>query len=115
MKSLGQAPTEAEVADMIHDVDENGDGEIDFQEFLVMMSRKLGDGAQSSQEDELRQAFKVFDKDGNGTIDVAELKLVMQQLGEPLNDQQLADMMKEADLNGDGQIDFQEFCKLMGK
>ncbi len=64
--------------------------------------------------DSLAQAFKVFDKDGDGYITGVELKLVMKQLGEDLSDEQLADMMREADNNGDGRIDFSEFCKMMG-
>jgi calmodulin len=112
MKSLGQAPDASEVADMINDVDVNGDGEIDFNEFLEMMARRLG--TDNNQGEELRQAFKVFDKDGDGFITAVELKLVMKQLGEDLSDEQLADMMREADNNGDGRIDFGEFCKMMG-
>lgn len=81
MKSLGQAPTEAEVADMIHDVDANGDGEIDFNEFVTMMSKKLNEASGADHEDdEMRAAFRVFDKDGDGFIDASELKLVMQQV-----------------------------------
>lgn len=112
MKSLGQAPDASEVADMINDVDVNGDGEIDFAEFLEMMARRLG--TENNQNEELRQAFQVFDKDGDGHITGVELKLVMKQLGEDLSDEQLADMMREADSNGDGHIDFAEFCKMMG-
>lgn len=83
-------------------------------EFLVMMSKKLGEGGESGADEEMRQAFQVFDKDGDGYISATELKLVMQQLGEALTDQQLADMLREADGNGDGRIDFKEFCGLMG-
>jgi calmodulin len=56
----------------------------------------------------------VFDKDGDGYITAVELKLVMKQLGEDLSEEQLNDMMREADSNGDGRIDFNEFCKMMG-
>ena len=113
MKSLGQSPDESEVADMINDVDVNGDGEIDFDEFITMMAKRMSESG-SSQDAELREAFKVFDKDGDGFITSTELKLVMKQLGEDLTDEQLADMMKEADSNSDGRIDFPEFCKMMG-
>lgn len=56
----------------------------------------------------------MFDKDGDGYITAVELKLVMKQLGEELSQEQLSDMMREADGNGDGRIDFNEFCKMMG-
>jgi Ca2+-binding EF-hand superfamily protein len=65
MRSLGQNPTEAELQDMINEVDVDGNGTIDFDEFLAMMAKKFQD---TDSEEEIRQAFTVFDKDGNGTI-----------------------------------------------
>src|SRR3954449_12167878 len=62
MRSLGQNPTEAELQDMINEVDADGNGTIDFPEFLTMMAKKMQD---QDTEDEIREAFKVFDKDGN--------------------------------------------------
>ncbi len=56
-------------------------------------------------ENEIQQAFRRFDKGGNGRISMKELRRMMGQLGERLTDDELDDMMKEADLNGDGQID----------
>lgn len=78
MRSLGQNPTDAELRDMISEVDADGNGTIDFQEFLTMMARKMTD---RDTEEELRAAFNVFDKDGSGTISSAELKQVMMGLG----------------------------------
>jgi len=73
------------------------------------MSRKLQD---VDHEDEIRQAFKVFDKDGNGHITAAELKQVMANLGEKLTDGEVNAMMKEADTDGDGTISYTEFVKV---
>jgi calmodulin len=73
MRSLGQNPTEAELQDMINEVDADGNGTIDFPEFLTMMARKMKD---TESEDEIREAFKVFDKDGNGFISAEELRHV---------------------------------------
>ena len=71
MRSLGQNPTEAELQDMINEVDADGNGTIDFPEFLTMMARKMKD---TDTEEEIREAFRVFDKDGNGFISAAELR-----------------------------------------
>ena len=71
LRSLGQNPTEAELQDMINEVDSDGNGTIDFPEFLTMMARKMKD---TDTEEEIREAFRVFDKDGNGFISAAELR-----------------------------------------
>ncbi|ELR14478.1 uncharacterized protein ACA1_192080 [Acanthamoeba castellanii str. Neff] len=111
LKKMGTEASESELKDMIHEIDVDGDGEIQFEEFLLLFSRHKKN--QLPEDEELRQAFKVFDADGNGTISKVELKRVMDMLGEKLNDAQIDEMMKEADTNGDGEIDFGEFKKMM--
>ncbi|OLQ16815.1 EF-hand domain pair family protein [Cryptosporidium hominis] len=64
-------------------------------------------------EDELIEAFKVFDRDGNGFISAAELRHVMTNLGEKLSDEEVDEMIREADVDGDGQIMYEEFTKMM--
>lgn len=61
----------------------------------------------SDQESSIRAAFKIFDRDGNGSIDAKELKYAMQNLGEKLTDKELQDMMREADVDGDGKINYE--------
>ncbi|KAH0734769.1 hypothetical protein KY285_010476 [Solanum tuberosum] len=110
MRSLGQNPTEAELQDMINEVDADGNGTIDFPEFLNLMARKMKD---TDSEEELKEAFRVFDKDQNGFISAAELPHVMTNLGEKLTDEEVDEMIREADVDGDGQINYDEFVKVM--
>ncbi|CAK9268471.1 unnamed protein product [Sphagnum jensenii] len=110
MRSLGQNPTEAELQDMINEVDADGSGTIDFPEFLNLMARKMKD---TDSEEELKEAFRVFDKDQNGFISAAELRHVMTNLGEKLTDDEVDEMIREADVDGDGQINYEEFVKMM--
>ena len=67
------------------------------------MSRKSHD---TDSQEELREAFKVFDKDGNGFISAAELRHVMTNLGEKLTDEEVDEMIREADVDGDGQVNY---------
>merc|ERR1712226_616208 len=93
MRSLGQNPTAAELQDMINEVDADGNGTLDFPEFLSLMARKMKD---TDTEEELIESFKVFDRDGNGFISAAELRHVMTNLGEKLTDDEVDEMILEA-------------------
>ncbi|XP_070538757.1 calmodulin-like [Ptychodera flava] len=112
MRSLGQYPTEAQLRDMINEADADGNGTIDFPEFLTMMARKTKD-TDSELENEIREAFRVFDRDGNGFISASELRHVMTNLGEKLTDEEVDEMIREADIDGDGQVNYEEFVKVM--
>jgi hypothetical protein len=94
----------------VFQIDADGSGTIDFPEFLTMMARKMKD---TDSEEEILEAFKVFDKDGNGFISAAELRHIMTNLGEKLTDEEVDEMIREADIDGDGQINYEEFVKMM--
>ncbi|XP_036047269.1 calmodulin-A-like [Onychomys torridus] len=110
VRSLEQNPTEAELQDMTNEVDADGNGTIDFPEFLTMMARTMKD---TDSKEEIREAFHVFDKDGNGYISAAELCHVMTNRGEKLTDEEVDEIIREADIDGDGQVNYEGFVQMM--
>ena len=106
MQSLGQNPIDQELEDMINEVDNDGNNEIDFEEFLTLMARNMQD---LDEEKVIKQGFSVFDADEDGKITLDDLRRVMESLGEQLNENQLVEIIKELDSNSDDAIDFEEF------
>uniref|UniRef100_T1JS65 EF-hand domain-containing protein n=1 Tax=Tetranychus urticae TaxID=32264 RepID=T1JS65_TETUR len=103
MRSLDQNPTEAELKDMINEFDDDGNG---LPEFLSMMARAM---KYTNSVEEIR----VFDKDGNGFISAKEFRYVMTNLGEKLTDEEVDEMILEADIDEDGRVNYEEFVKIM--
>ncbi|KAF0914665.1 hypothetical protein E2562_031127 [Oryza meyeriana var. granulata] len=95
-RSLGLEPTDQELNDMMREVDTDGNGIIDFQEFLSLIARKMKDG---DGDEELKEAF--------------ELRTVMTNLGEKMTDEEVDQMIREADTDGDGQVNYDEFVIMM--
>merc|ERR1711860_253968 len=110
MRSIGQNPTEDEILEIVMESDLNGDGTIDFKEFVDMMQRK---SSEADQTEALREAFRIFDKDKSGYIEAREIALTAQALGEALSEAELREFMAEADLDGDGRLNYNEFVKIM--
>uniref|UniRef100_G1Q4P8 EF-hand domain-containing protein n=1 Tax=Myotis lucifugus TaxID=59463 RepID=G1Q4P8_MYOLU len=107
MRSLGQNPTEVELQDM-NEVDADGNGTVVFPEF-TMMARKMKD---TDSEEEIQEAFCVFDKEGNGYISGAEFRHVMTNLGEKLTDKEVDETIREADIDGDSQVSYRLYSSM---
>jgi len=110
MNSLGQKPTPQELENMIREVDIDGNGEIDFDEFLTMMAKKL---KETDLEEDIREAFRVFDNKATGTISTQELRHIMSNLGEKMKDSEIDEMILHADIDGDGMVNYNEWVTMM--
>ncbi|KAF3829072.1 hypothetical protein GH733_003336 [Mirounga leonina] len=113
MRMLGQNPTPEELQEMIDEVDEDGSGTVDFDEFLVMMVRCMKDDSKGKSEEELSDLFRMFDKNADGYIDLDELKVMLQATGETITEDDIEELMKDGDKNNDGRIDYDEFLEFM--
>ncbi|KAJ3496125.1 hypothetical protein NLG97_g2893 [Lecanicillium saksenae] len=113
--SLPQISSNPLATRMIAIFDEDGGGDVDFQEFVSGLSAFSSKG---NKEQKLRFAFKVYDIDRDGYISNGELFIVLKMMvGNNLKDQQLQQIVDktimEADLDGDGKISFEEFTKMV--
>mmetsp|Transcript_35272 Transcript_35272/g.51830 ORF Transcript_35272/g.51830 Transcript_35272/m.51830 type:complete len:170 (-) Transcript_35272:215-724(-) len=112
MQSLGFEAKNATIYQMIGDIDKDGSGSIDFDEFLDMMTAKMSD--KDSKED-IGKVFNLFDDDKSGKISLRNLKRVARELGETMSDAELMEMIERADTDEDGEINPDEFYAIMTK
>jgi len=105
MHSLGCRTTYFELESFVHQLDDDGNGTIEFDEFVRLMVDRL---QKQTDDDDLRKAFEVFDRDHDGYVSAKDLKLAMRSLGEKLSEVELREMIK-ADKDGDGKVNFDEF------
>ena len=80
-----------------------GSGFIDFDEFVAVMNEFMP----ADDSDQIRQAFSMMDRDGSGKISAAELKQVMRSIGERLTDDDIDEIIREIDMDGDGEVDYE--------
>ena len=111
-QEIGQQSAEEEIRNLMKNVDLNDDGSITFHEFLSLY-KKLADI--KAEEQKYREAFRICDCDDSGYITIDELKQIMTQVGENLDDSQLNALIQEVDINKDNRLDFEEFIVLMKK
>ncbi|XP_027709539.1 centrin-4-like [Vombatus ursinus] len=112
MRALGFEPKKEEIKKMIAEIDKEGFGTISFEDFFTMMSVKM---SEKDEKEEILKAFKLFDDDCTGSITLKNIKRVAKELGENLSDDELQEMLDEADRDGDGEINEQEFLRMMKK
>merc|ERR1711959_883798 len=99
-----------EIEKMISDVDDDGSGEIGYPEFLAMMTHKI---LNKDPKDDMLKAFRLFDDDQTGTISIKNLKRVSRETNQTLTDDELQEMLNDADKDGDGVLNEEEWLAMM--
>lgn len=111
LRALGLTPSPDQLETLIQKADTNNNGLVEFSEFVALVEPDLVPAKSPYTEEQLRQLFRIFDRDGNGFITAAELAHSMAKLGHALTAKELTGMIKEADTDGDGRINFNEFSQ----
>lgn len=112
MRALGFEPKKEEIKKMIADIDKDGSGKLSYEEFLNLMTNKM---ANKDPKEEILKAFRLFDDDDTGKISFKNIKRVAKELGESITDEELQEMIDEADRDGDGEVNQEEFLRVMKK
>ncbi|CAF3318729.1 unnamed protein product [Rotaria socialis] len=109
LKTLGIKANEKELQALINQMDADGSGKIDFNEFKAVMGNKYFSRHSTAN---LEAAFSSFDSDGNGFLTIDELQNVMSRMGRHMTLSEIKAMVQSLDTNKDGKISFNEFAKL---
>ena len=112
MQSLGFDVKHAVVYNMVADLDADGSGEIEFGEFLDVMTAKLSD---KNTKEEIDRVFKLFDKDRNGTLEADDLSRVCKELGEDMTEEDIREVIGRMDVDGDGAVGLDDFYAVITK
>lgn len=90
-----------------------GSGEVEFDEFLTLTAKFLVEEDTEAMQEELREAFRMYDKEGNGYIPTSALREILRALDDKLTNDELDEMIAEIDTDGSGTVDFDEFMEMM--
>merc|ERR1712185_886166 len=96
----------------ISEVDDDGSGEIGYPEFLTMMTNKI---LNKDPKDDMLKAFRLFDDDQTGSGPFKNIKRVARETNQTLTDDELQEMLNDADKDGDGVLNEEEWLILMKK
>lgn len=126
MRALGFEPKKEEIKKILNSIEKEAStvqsssssscppvtGKVSLEQFVLVMARKF---EEKGTREEIMKAFSLFDADNTGRITFENLKAVAAELGEAIDDQELEEMIAEADRDGDGGVDREEFFRIMRK
>ncbi|GAB0094889.1 troponin C [Sergentomyia squamirostris] len=110
---LGHQLDQQMLDEIIAEVDEDGSGQIEFEEFATLAARFLVEEDAEAMQAELKEAFRLYDKEGNGYITTSVLREILRELDDKITEDDLDMMIEEIDSDGSGTVDYDEFMEVM--
>jgi len=113
LNTMGQQFDTGELCIMIEEADKQNTGKLNFQSFFEIASNFLEEEDDEAMQNELKEAFRLYDKAGDGYITTAVLREILAALDDKLTPDDLDGIIEEIDEDGSGTIDFDEFMEMM--
>ncbi|KAG4073531.1 hypothetical protein HA402_000755 [Bradysia odoriphaga] len=113
LRLMGQPFDKKILEELIEEVDEDKSGRLEFTEFVQLAAKFIVEEDAEAMQKELKEAFRLYDKEGNGFIPTTCLKEILRELDDQLTDHDLDGMIEEIDSDGSGTVDFDEFMEMM--
>jgi len=114
LRVFGFRPSKEELQEILEEIDEDGSGEIEFGEFCQLCAKFLVEEPdEETMKAELKDAFRMYDKEGNGFISTGQIREILKEVDPNIKDEDLDDVIDEIDEDGSGNLDFEAFCRLI--
>ncbi|CAL4095476.1 unnamed protein product, partial [Meganyctiphanes norvegica] len=113
LNQLGQQFDEDELKNKINETDSAKEGKVNFEKFCVIIAPFMEEEDEAALQEELREAFRLYDKEEFGYITTDTLREILKELDNKLSEDDLDNMIEEIDEDGSGTVDFDEFMEMM--
>jgi len=113
LKMMGHPVNRTILKQVIEEVDIDGSGELEFNEFVLLATKFMNEEDEEEMKKELKEAFRLYDKNGEGFIPTNVLREILKELDDKLTEEELDGMIDEIDADGSGTVDFDEFMEMM--
>ncbi|CAL4130661.1 unnamed protein product [Meganyctiphanes norvegica] len=113
LRMMGVKFSQDNLREIFEEVDDDGSGELEFEEFAQLAAKFLIEEDEEELKKELKEAFRIYDKDGQGFITTETLREILREIDNKLTDADLDGIVEEVDEDGSGTVDFDEFMEMM--
>jgi len=113
LKSMGVKVDKDDMEGYAREVDETESGKFTFTQFCQIAARFMIEDDEEQMKEELKEAFRIYDRDGQGYITTDVLKEILREIDSTLTEEDLDNIIEEVDDDASGTLDFDEFVGMM--